>query len=86
MGQGRSWWTFHFPLAASPSPPHFAPLYKLHIMKQFGYDVDAIQRSCPVAEEAFNHRFTHLPLYDYSDEQLKYMADAIVDAARELGG
>ena len=66
--------------------PHFAPLYKLHIMKQFGYDVDAIQRSCPVAEEAFNHRFTHLPLYDYDQEQLKYMADAIIDAARELRG
>jgi len=66
--------------------PHFAPLYKLHIMKQMGYDVRAIQASCPVAEEGFNHRFTHLPLYDYTLEQLSYMADAIIDAARSIRG
>jgi len=65
---------------------HFAPLYKLQIMRQLGYDVDALQQSCPVAEEAFIHRFTHLPLYDYNTEQLNYMADAIIDAAREIRG
>ncbi len=64
--------------------PHFAPLYKFSIMKQLGYDTEAIEKSCPVAEEAFQHRFTHLPLYDFSKEQLKYMADAVIESVGEL--
>ncbi|KKM11432.1 hypothetical protein LCGC14_1720950, partial [marine sediment metagenome] len=32
------------------------------IMPQLGYDTQAIQKTCPVAEEVFNRRFTHLPL------------------------
>jgi dTDP-4-amino-4,6-dideoxygalactose transaminase len=64
--------------------PHFAPLYKFSVLRQLGYDVDAIQASCPVAEEAFNHRFTHLPLYDFNEDQLKYMADAVIDSVKEL--
>jgi len=64
--------------------PHFAPLYKFSIMKQLGYDTAAIEASCPVAEEAFRHRFTHLPLYDLSQEQLTYMADAVIDSVREM--
>jgi len=35
-----------------------------------------------VAEEAFNRRFTHLPLYPLTSEQLEYMADAVIDAAK----
>jgi dTDP-4-amino-4,6-dideoxygalactose transaminase len=64
--------------------PHFGPLYKFSVLRQLGYDTDAIQASCPVTEEAFNHRFTHLPLYDFTDDQLKYMADAVIDAVKEL--
>ncbi|MFA5866191.1 MAG: DegT/DnrJ/EryC1/StrS family aminotransferase [Phycisphaerae bacterium] len=64
--------------------PHFAPLYKFSVMKQLGYDTDAIEKTCPVAEHAFQHTFTHLPLYDFSDAQLKYMADAVIDAVNEL--
>ncbi len=64
--------------------PHFAPLYKFSIMRQLGYDTEALEASCPVAEEAFRHRFTHLPLYDYSAEQLAYMADGVIEAAREI--
>ncbi|NLE29137.1 MAG: DegT/DnrJ/EryC1/StrS family aminotransferase [Phycisphaerae bacterium] len=64
--------------------PHFAPLYKFSVLRQLGYDTDAIQATCPVAEEAFNHRFTHLPLYDFTDDQLKYLADAVIDAVKEL--
>lgn len=64
--------------------PHFAPLYKFSIMKQLGYNTAALQASCPVAEEAFQHRFTHLPLYDYDAGQLKFMADMIIDAAAAL--
>ena len=64
--------------------PHFAPLYKFSVMRQLGYDTHALKESCPVAEEAFLHRFTHLPLYDYDHDQLKFMADMITEAAAEL--
>ncbi len=63
---------------------HFAPLYKFSLMKQMGYDTDAIARSCPVTEEVFNHRFTHLPLYGLSKEQLRYMADAVIESVQEI--
>jgi dTDP-4-amino-4,6-dideoxygalactose transaminase len=64
--------------------PHFAPLYKFAVMRQLGYDTQKIQHSCPVAEEAFGRRFTHLPLYDFTPQQLEYMADSIVESVQEL--
>ncbi len=64
--------------------PHFAPLYKFSVMRQLGYDTKAIESTCPVAEEAFQRRFTHLPLYDLSGEQLRYLADAVIDSVREM--
>jgi len=64
--------------------PHFAPLYKFSIMRQLGYDTKAIERGCPVAEEAFNRRFTHLPLYNFNDEQISYMAQAVIEAVEEM--
>jgi len=64
--------------------PHFAPLYKFEILKQLGYDVDAIEASCPVAEEAFNRRFTHLPLYGLSRDQVQLMADMVLDSVAEM--
>lgn len=64
--------------------PHFGPLYKFDIIRQLGYDVDAIAASCPNTEEVFNHRFTHLPCYDLTEEQLKYMADAILESVAEM--
>ncbi|HPA04217.1 MAG TPA: DegT/DnrJ/EryC1/StrS family aminotransferase [Candidatus Hydrogenedentes bacterium] len=64
--------------------PHFAPLYKFSVMKQLGYDTAAIEKTCPVAEEAFQHRFTHLPLYDFTREQLAYLADAVIEAVGEM--
>jgi len=64
--------------------PHFAPLYKFSYMKQLGYDTEAMERSCPNAEEAFRHRFTHLPLYPLTESQLEYMADAVVESVREM--
>jgi len=51
--------------------PHFAPLYKFSIMRQLGYDTEAIQATCPVSVEAFNRRFTHLPLYEFSSQDLQ---------------
>ncbi|MEA3364179.1 MAG: DegT/DnrJ/EryC1/StrS family aminotransferase, partial [Candidatus Hydrogenedentes bacterium] len=64
--------------------PHYAPLYKFSVMKQLGYDTAAIEKTCPVAEEAFQHRFTHLPLYDFTKEQLGYLADAVVESVEEM--
>ncbi len=64
--------------------PHFAPLYKFDVVKSLGYNTDAIEKSCPVAEEVFNHRFTHLPLYGLSREQLDYMADSILESVDEM--
>ena len=64
--------------------PHFAPLYKFSVMRQLGYDTAAIAKTCPVSEEAFNRRFTHLPLYGLSADQLAYMADAVIEAVAEM--
>jgi dTDP-4-amino-4,6-dideoxygalactose transaminase len=64
--------------------PHFAPLYKFQLLHQLGYDTAAIQSSCPVAEDAFSNRFTHLPIYGLTAWQLKYLADAVVESVEEL--
>jgi perosamine synthetase len=64
--------------------PHFAPLYRFSYMKQLGYDTEAIRRSCPNAEEVFLHRFTHLPLYPLTQQQLEYMADSVIEVVKEM--
>lgn len=64
--------------------PHFGPLYKFSIMRQLGYDTKAIEKTCPVTEEVFNRRFTHLPLYNFSRGQLKYMADTVIGSVNEM--
>jgi len=64
--------------------PHFAPLYRFSYLKQLGHDTDAMRRSCPNAEEAFLHRFTHLPLYPLTREQLEYLADTVIECAHEM--
>ena len=64
--------------------PHFAPLYKFRLLRQLGYDTRAIQETCPVAEEAFQHRFTHLPLYNFDKGQIQYMADAVLESVAEI--
>ena len=66
------------------SIPHFGPLYRFRVVQQMGYDSDEIAKTCPVCEEVFYKRFTHLPLYGLSDEQLEYMADAILEAVDEM--
>lgn len=63
---------------------HFAPLYKFEIFRQLGYDSEAMQAACPVCEEAYSHRFTHLPLYELSQTQLKYLGEAVADSVAEL--
>ena len=64
--------------------PHFGPLYRFRVVEQMGYNADEIAKTCPVCEEVFYRRFTHLPLYGLSDEQLAYMADAILASVDEM--
>ncbi len=64
--------------------PHFAPLYKFELLKDLGYDGNSIAKGCPVAEEVFNRRFSHLPLYGLSKEQIDYMVDAILESISEM--
>lgn len=64
--------------------PHFAPLYRFSYLKQLGYDTDAMKKSCPNAEEAFLHKFTHLPLYPLNMEQVKYLADNVIEVVNEM--
>ncbi len=64
--------------------PHFGPLYRFQIIGDMGYDQEAIAKECPVCEEVFYNRFTHLPLYGLSDEQLEYMADAVLESIAEM--
>jgi perosamine synthetase len=66
------------------SIPHFGPLYRFKIIEEMGYDVDAIAKLCPVCEEVFYKRFTHLPLYGLSKNQLEYMADAVLESIKEM--
>lgn len=64
--------------------PHFGPLYRFNIMKTYGYDEDAIAATCPNCEEVFYHRFTHFPIYGLTQEQVDYMADAILESIDEM--
>jgi perosamine synthetase len=64
--------------------PHFAPLYKFELLRRLGYDPRSCARACPVAEEAFLHRFTHLPLHGLPESRLAALADAVLEAAAEL--
>lgn len=64
--------------------PHFGPLYRFKVVADMGYDEEAIAKECPVCEEVFYKRFTHLPLYGLTDEQVEYMADAILESIAEM--
>ena len=63
---------------------HFGPLYRFKIVQDMGYDSDEIAKGCPNCEEVFYKRFTHLPLYGLSQEQLTYMADAVLESVKEM--
>ena len=65
--------------------PHFGPLYRFKIVSDMmDGDEDEIAKTCPVCEEVFYKRFTHLPIYGLTDDQLKYMADAVLEAVAEM--
>ncbi len=63
---------------------HFGPLYRFKVVQDMGYNSDEIAKTCPVCEEVFYKRFTHLPLYGLSKEQLEYMADAVLASVEEM--
>lgn len=63
---------------------HFGPLYRFKVVQDMGYDSDEIAKTCPNCEEVFYKRFTHLPLYGLSQEQIEYMADAVLEAVAEM--
>ena len=63
---------------------HFGPLYRFKIVQEMGYDSDEIAKTCPNCEEVFYKRFTHLPLYGLSQEQIEYMADAVLESVKEM--
>jgi perosamine synthetase len=64
--------------------PHFAPLYRFSYLEQLGHDTSAMKKSCPNAENAFLYKFTHLPLYPLTEQQVVYMADNIIEAVMEM--
>lgn len=65
--------------------PHFGPLYRFDILRSIGdYNEEEIAASCPVCEDAFNYRFTHLPIYGLLQDQLDYMADMILESVSEM--
>jgi len=51
-----------------------------------GYKKKQIAEQCPNAEQVFNKEFTHLPLYPFPKEKLKYLADNVLNAIREMKG
>ncbi len=63
---------------------HFGPLYRFKIVEEMGYNPEEIAKTCPNCEEVFYKRFTHLPLYGLSDEQLEYMADMVLESVAEM--
>ncbi len=63
---------------------HFGPLYRFKIVQDMGYDSDEIAKTCPNCEEVFYKRFTHLPLYGLSKDQIEYMADAVLESVKEM--
>lgn len=64
--------------------PHFGPLYRFKVVEDMGYNVEKIAKSCPVCEEVFYNRFTHLPIYGLTDEQIDFMGNAILESVKEM--
>ena len=58
--------------------------YLDYILEQLGYNRDALAETCPKCEEVFDRRFTHLPIYGLTKDQLDYMADAILESVEEM--
>jgi hypothetical protein len=64
--------------------PHFGPIYRFSASIGRGFDEKKIAKTCPVTEDVFDKRYTHLPIYGLTKDQLKFMADAIIEAVAEM--
>ena len=63
---------------------HFGPIYRFATSIAKGNDAEAIAKTCPVTESVFYRCYTHLPIYGLTPDQLKFMADAIVESVAEM--
>lgn len=66
--------------------PHFGPIYRFSAAMGLGCDEREIAASCPETEKVFDERYTHLPIYGLTKEQVDYMVDAIIDSVAEMKG
>ena len=64
--------------------PHFGPIYRFAASIGRGFDEKKIAKTCPVTEHVFDKCYTHLPIYGLTREQLKFMADAIIESVTEM--
>ena len=64
--------------------PHFGPIYRFSAAIGSGFDEKKIAKTCPVTEYVFDKCYTHLPIYGLSKDQLKFMADAIIESVDEM--
>lgn len=64
--------------------PHFGPIYRFSAAIGKGFDEKRIAKTCPMTEYVFDKCYTHLPIYGLTKEQLKYMADAIIESVAEM--
>ena len=64
--------------------PHFGPIYRFSASIGSGFDEKKIAKTCPVTEYVFDKCYTHLPIYGLSKDQLKFMADAIIESVDEM--
>ena len=64
--------------------PHFGPIYRFSAAIGSGFNEKKIAKTCPVTEYVFDKCYTHLPIYGLSKDQLKFMADAIIESVDEM--
>lgn len=64
--------------------PHFGPIYRFAASIGRGFDEKKIAKTCPVTEYVFDKCYTHLPIYGLTKDQLKFMADAIIESVAEM--
>jgi dTDP-4-amino-4,6-dideoxygalactose transaminase len=64
--------------------PHFGPIYRFAASIGRGFNEKKIAKTCPVTEYVFDRCYTHLPIYGLTREQLKFMADAIIESVTEM--
>ena len=49
-----------------------------------GCDEKKVAATCPVTEKVFDERYTHLPIYGLTKEQVDFMVDAIAASVAEM--